>query len=123
MLWIGVFITAFLLYVTFVASTLTPQDIAQVPMQLFPSPRWDRLSRGRARARLAPTCRLLPDVAVLNLLIVALVVTFGKITVSPLSAHAVVFSVPGPNGLLDDFHHADAAVEVRIPPTYQGGAN
>ena len=35
-LWFGVFITAFPPYVTFIASTLTPQDIAQVPMQMTP---------------------------------------------------------------------------------------
>ena len=58
-LWIGVFITAFPLYVTFVASTLLPQDIAQVPMQLFPgSHGWDNYreawSKGSAGTYLSP---------------------------------------------------------------------
>jgi len=39
-LWLGVLITAFPLYVTFIASTLTPQDIAQVPMQMLPGAHW-----------------------------------------------------------------------------------
>jgi len=121
-LWIGVFITAFPLYVTFVASTLTPQDIAQVPMQLFPGAHgWDNYreawSKGSAGTYLSPPAWTL----LLNSLIVALVVTFGKITVSLLSAYAVVFfKFPGRMVFFwMIFITLMLPVEVRILPTYQ----
>ena len=121
-LWIGVFITAFPLYVTFVASTLLPQDIAQVPMQLFPGTHgWDNYreawSKGSAGTYLSPPAATL----LLNSLIVALVVTFGKITVSLLSAYAVVFfKFPGRMVFFwMIFITLMLPVEVRILPTYQ----
>ena len=121
-LWIGVFITAFPLYVTFVASTLLPQDIAQVPMQLFPgSHGWDNYreawSKGSAGTYLSPPAATL----LLNSLIVALVVTFGKISVSLLSAYAVVFfKFPGRMIFFwMIFITLMLPVEVRILPTYQ----
>ena len=121
-LWIGVFITAFPLYVTFVASTLLPQDIAQVPMQLFPGTHgWDNYreawSKGSAGTYLSPPAWTL----LLNSLIVALVVTFGKITVSLLSAYAVVFfKFPGRMVFFwMIFITLMLPVEVRILPTYQ----
>jgi len=121
-LWIGVFITAFPLYVTFVASTLLPQDIAQVPMQLFPgSHGWDNYreawGKGSAGTYLSPPASTL----LLNSLIVALVVTFGKIAVSLLSAYAVVF-FKFPGRMLFFwmiFITLMLPVEVRILPTYQ----
>ncbi len=121
-LWIGVFITAFPLYVTFVASTLLPQDIAQVPMQLFPGTHgWDNYreawSKGSAGTYLSPPAATL----LLNSLIVALVVTFGKISVSLLSAYAVVFfKFPGRMIFFwMIFITLMLPVEVRILPTYQ----
>ncbi|MGL5001706.1 MAG: glycerol-3-phosphate transporter, partial [Casimicrobium sp.] len=91
-LWIGVFITAFPLWVTFVASTLTPQDIAQSPMQLYPGGELFKIyseawSKGSAGTYLSPPAWKL----LLNSLFVALIVTFGKISVSLISAYAVVF--------------------------------
>ena len=121
-LWLGVFITAFPLYVTFVASTLLPQDIAQVPMQLFPGTHgWDNYreawSKGSAGTYLSPPAATL----LLNSLIVALVVTFGKISVSLLSAYAVVFfKFPGRMvSFWMIFITLMLPVEVRILPTYQ----
>ena len=121
-LWIGVFITAFPLYVTFVASTLLPQDIAQVPMQLVPGTHgWDNYreawSKGSAGTYLSPPAATL----LLNSLIVALVVTFGKISVSLLSAYAVVFfKFPGRMIFFwMIFITLMLPVEVRILPTYQ----
>ena len=121
-LWLGVFITAFPLYVTFVASTLLPQDIAQVPMQLFPGTHgWDNYreawSKGSAGTYLSPPAATL----LLNSLIVALVVTFGKISVSLLSAYAVVFfKFPGRMIFFwMIFITLMLPVEVRILPTYQ----
>ena len=121
-LWLGVFITAFPLYVTFVASTLLPQDIAQVPMQLFPGTHgWDYYreawSKGSAGTYLSPPAAT----PLLNSLIVALVVTFGKISVSLLSAYAVVFfKFPGRMIFFwMIFITLMLPVEVRILPTYQ----
>ena len=120
-LWLGVFITAFPLYITFVASTLLPQDIAQVPMQMLPGPHfWDNYgeawSKGATGTYLSPPGKTL----LFNSLIVALVVTFGKITVSLLSAYAVVFfKFPGRMIFFwMIFITLMLPVEVRILPTY-----
>jgi sn-glycerol 3-phosphate transport system permease protein len=121
-LWIGVFITAFPIYVTFVASTLTPRDIAQTPMQMWPGGEfWNNYvaawEKGSAGTYLSPPAKRL----LLNSLIVALVVTFGKITVSLLSAYAVVFfRFPGRMIFFwMIFITLMLPVEVRIIPTYQ----
>ena len=78
------------LYVTFVASTrMLPQDIAHVPMQLFPGTHgWDAY-RGLEQ-RLGGHLSVAAGALLLNSLIVALVVTFGKISVSlPMSCRYV----------------------------------
>ena len=120
-LWLGVLITAFPLYITFVASTLLPQDIAQVPMQMLPGPHfWDNYSeawsKGATGTYLSPPGKTL----LFNSLIVALVVTFGKISVSLLSAYAVVFfKFPGRMIFFwMIFITLMLPVEVRILPTY-----
>lgn len=125
-LWIGVAITAFPLYVTFIASSLLPQDIAQVPMQMTPGPHlWanyaDAWSKGSAGTYLSPPASTL----LFNSLIVALVVTFGKITVSLLSAYAVVFfRFPGRSFVFWlIFLTLMLPVEVRILPTYEVVSN
>ncbi len=121
-LWVGVFITAFPLYVTFVASTLTPRDIAQTPMQMFPGPEmWANYAqawgKGSAGTYLSPPAQTL----LLNSLFVALIVTFGKIAVSLLSAYAVVFfRFPGRMIFFwMIFITLMLPVEVRIIPTYE----
>ena len=120
-LWLGVFITAFPLYITFVASTLLPQDIAQVPMQMLPGPHFwanytEAWSKGATGTYLSPPGKTL----LFNSLIVALVVTFGKISVSLLSAYAVVFfKFPGRMIFFwMIFITLMLPVEVRILPTY-----
>jgi sn-glycerol 3-phosphate transport system permease protein len=119
---IGVFITAFPLWVTFVASTLTPRDIAQAPMQLYPGAEFfknyaEAWSKGATGTYLSPPASTL----LLNSLIVALVVTFGKIAVSLISAYAVVFfKFPGRMIFFwMIFITLMLPVEVRIVPTYQ----
>jgi sn-glycerol 3-phosphate transport system permease protein len=121
-LWVGMFVTLFPVYVTFVASTLTPRDIAQTPMQMWPGPElwnnyktaWDKGSAGTYLS--PPAWKLL-----LNSLLVALAVTFGKISVSLLSAYAVVFfRFPGRMIFFwMIFITLMLPVEVRIIPTYQ----
>ena len=119
---IGVIITVFPLYITFVASTLLPQDIVQLPMQLYPGKHLienysTAFSKGAAGTYLSPPAMTL----LLNSLIVALVVTFGKIAVSLISAYAVVF-FRFPGRMLFFwmiFITLMLPVEVRILPTYQ----
>lgn len=120
-LWFGVFITAFPLYVTFIASTLTPQDIAQAPMQMTPGSQfWANYSaawsKGSAGTYLSPPASTL----LFNSLVVAIVVTFGKISVSLISAYAVVFfRFPGRMIFFwMIFITLMLPVEVRILPTY-----
>ena len=121
-LWLGVIITAFPLYVTFIASTLLPPEIATVPMQMTPGAHlWENYSaawsKGSAGTYLSPPASTL----LFNSLIVALVVTFGKISVSLISAYAVVFfRFPGRMIFFwMIFITLMLPVEVRILPTYE----
>ncbi len=121
-LWLGVIITAFPLYVTFIASTLLPPEIATMPMQMTPGAHlWENYSaawsKGSAGTYLSPPASTL----LLNSLIVALVVTFGKISVSLISAYAVVFfRFPGRMIFFwMIFITLMLPVEVRILPTYE----
>ncbi len=121
-LWLGVIITAFPLYVTFIASTLLPPEIATMPMQMTPGAHlWENYSaawsKGSAGTYLSPPASTL----LFNSLIVALVVTFGKISVSLISAYAVVFfRFPGRMIFFwMIFITLMLPVEVRILPTYE----
>jgi len=90
-IWIGILITAFPIYLTFVASTLTPQDIAQ-GIPLLPGPHF---LENYAHAVAVGSTRTFAGVPVwqmmANSLVMALVITAGKIAVSTISAYAVVF--------------------------------
>ena len=121
-LWMGLAITAFPLYVAFVASTLTTQDIAQAPMPLLPGDQgWSNyrqvLIDGMGGSHLSPPVWTMLS----NSLTMALVIAFGKIVVSVISAYAVVFfRFPGRMfcfWLI--FITLMLPVEVRILPTYQ----
>ena len=121
-LWLGVIITAFPLYITFIASTLLPPEIATMPMQMTPGAHlWENYSaawsKGSAGTYLSPPASTL----LFNSLIVALVVTFGKISVSLFSAYAVVFfRFPGRMIFFwMIFITLMLPVEVRILPTYE----
>ena len=87
----GVLVVAFPLWVTFVASTLTFDQIVNVPMPLLPGTHgWSNyhhaLVAGTERGSAAPVDRML-----LNSLVVAVSVAAGKIVISILSAFAVVY--------------------------------
>jgi sn-glycerol 3-phosphate transport system permease protein len=121
-LWVGLAITAFPLYVAFVASTLTTQDIAQAPMPLIPGDQgWANVRQvlidGMGGSHLSPPVWTMLG----NSLAMALVIAFGKIVVSVISAYAVVFfRFPGRTfcfWLI--FITLMLPVEVRILPTYQ----
>jgi len=120
-LWLGIAVIAFPLYLTLVASTLTPQDIAQAPMPVLPGSQG--LANYQAALLTGSTFRMSPPVGVMmwNSLVMALVITFGKITISIISAYAVVFfRFPGRMGAFWlIFITLMLPVEVRIIPTYE----
>ncbi len=118
---VGVIVVAFPLYVTFVASTLTLDQILTVPMPLVPGDQfWNNYSQvltaGSTRGAGAPVGDMM-----VNSLIMALGITFGKIAISLISAFAIVyFRFP--------FRHfffwmifitLMLPVEVRIIPTFK----
>jgi len=118
----GVLIVAFPLYLAFVASTHTAQDIVQAPMPLLPGTHfWETykaalFGRDVSVASGAPVARMM-----WVSLVTALVITFGKITISLLSAFAIVyFQFPLKNFFFwMIFITLMLPVEVRIGPTYQ----
>lgn len=120
-LMVGVLIVAFPLYITFVASTLTLDQINQVPMQLYPgSAMWDNYSQvltgGSTRGSSAPVAQMMT-----NSLIMALVIAIGKISISIISAFAIIyFRFPLRNFFFwMIFITLMLPVEVRILPTFK----
>ena len=119
---LGVLIVAFPLYLAFVASTHTAQEIVQVPMPMLPgSHMWETyktalMGRGTGAGSNAPVARMM-----WVSLVTALVITFGKIAISLLSAFAIVyFRFPFKNFFFwAIFITLMLPVEVRIGPTYQ----
>jgi sn-glycerol 3-phosphate transport system permease protein len=89
---IGVAIVALPVYVTFVASTLAAEEVLQSPMPLLPGTRLLEnygtvLQYGASgNVTTAPVGRMM-----VNSLITALVIAFGKIAISLLSAFAIVY--------------------------------
>jgi sn-glycerol 3-phosphate transport system permease protein len=120
-LWTGIAIVAFPIYLAFVASTLTNQAIAQAPMALLPGVYGvenyrDALLRGGVQRLSSPVMSMM-----WNSLVMALVITAGKIAVSIISAYAVVFfRFPGRMFFFwCIFITLMLPVEVRILPTYE----
>jgi sn-glycerol 3-phosphate transport system permease protein len=116
----GILLVGFPVYVTFVASTLTAQEVMQVPMRLLPGPHlWDNyrsvLTHGVGESAV-PVGRML-----FNSLVLALGVAFGKIVVSIISAFAIVyFRFPlRMAAFWMIFITLMLPVEVRIMPTYK----
>jgi sn-glycerol 3-phosphate transport system permease protein len=121
---LGVLAVAFPLYITFVASTQTPEQIVQnVPMSLLPGSNIVESYRlALFGGQSAYGSKLMPAGPMLLVsLVSALVIAVGKIVISLLSAFAVVyFRFPG-RGLVFwmIFVTLMLPVEVRILPTYQ----
>lgn len=116
---LGVAIIGFPVYVTFVASTLTGPEVIAAPMRLTPGPHLlDNYSRvlidGLAGA--APAARMM-----WNSLVMALLIAFGKIAISILSAFAIAYFRFPLRGVVFwmIFLTLMLPVEVRIVPTYQ----
>lgn len=124
MLIIGVLLILFPLYVAFVAASLDDTQVFQVPMTLIPgSHLWHNISQiwhAGVGNNSAPFGLML-----FNSFVMALAITVGKITVSMLSAYAIVyFRFPLRNlffWLI--FLTLMLPVEVRIFPTIQVIAN
>lgn len=119
---IGVFVVAFPLYVTFVASTQTADEILQAPMSMLPGSHMVEnytaalKGTGMGAASNAPVGRMM-----MVSLITALVIAIGKIVISLLSAFAIVY-FRFPFRMLffwAIFVTLMLPVEVRIGPTYQ----
>ena len=119
---LGVLIVAFPLYLAFVASTHTAQEIVQAPMPLLPGSNfWESyktaLFGGRGgQGSTAPVARMM-----WVSLVTALVITFGKISISLLSAFAIVYFRFPLKGFFfwAIFITLMLPVEVRIGPTYK----
>ena len=118
---VGIAIVAFPLWVTFVASTLTFDQIVTVPMPLWPGDQFAHnysqvLTSGSEKASSAPVGAML-----VNSLIMALSISIGKIVISILSAFAIVyFRFPGRQFFFwSVFVTLMLPVEVRIIPTFK----
>ena len=121
MLIAGVLLVAFPLWVTFVASTLTYQEIVNVPMPLLPGDQLlenyrQVLTAGSERGSSAPVSTML-----VNSFIMALFVALGKIAISIISAFAIVyFRFPLRNFFFwMIFVTLMLPIEVRIIPTFK----
>ena len=121
---VGVSIVAFPLYLTLIASTQSPEQIAQsIPMSLLPGSHFletytmalfgGETSAGSKISGAAPMMWVS--------LVTALIIPFGKITMSMLSAFAIVyFRFPFRNTVFWlIFVTLMLPVEVRIGPTYE----
>ena len=87
----GILVIVFPLYVTFVASTRTLEEILSVPMPLTPGEHfWENykqvLTAGSERGASAPVGRMM-----LNSLIMALAIAIGKIAISIIASFAIVY--------------------------------
>jgi sn-glycerol 3-phosphate transport system permease protein len=118
---LGVIVVAFPLWVTFVASTRTFDEIVNVPMSLFPGTHLvdnytQALAHGSERGSSAPVSTML-----FNSFVVAISIAIGKIVISILSAFAIVyFRFPLRNFFFwMIFVTLMLPVEVRIIPTYK----
>ena len=113
----GVLIVFFPIWLAFVASTITQPEIVSPPMPLWPG---DQFFTNYKKALFSgvnvPVATML-----LNSLVMAIGIAFGKIVISLLSAFAIVyFKFPGKMiffWLI--FLTLMLPVEVRIVPTYQ----
>jgi sn-glycerol 3-phosphate transport system permease protein len=122
---LGVVLVAFPLYVTFVASTLTYEQIVNVPMPLVPGDQLianytQVLTAGSTKGSSAPVGTML-----FNSFVMAMGVALGKIAISILSAFAIVyFRFPLRNFFFwMIFVTLMLPIEVRIIPTFKVAAD
>ena len=117
----GILVVAFPLYVTFVASTHSLEDILSVPMPLLPGDRlWENYSQvlaaGTTKGVAAPVGSMM-----FNSLVMALAIALGKIAISIIASFAIVFfRFPLRNFFFwMIFVTLMLPVEVRIIPTFK----
>ncbi|HTP62535.1 MAG TPA: sn-glycerol-3-phosphate ABC transporter permease UgpE [Burkholderiales bacterium] len=117
----GIAVVMFPVYIALVASTLSLDQIMNVPMPLWPGTHALEnyaavLAHGSAQGSSAPVGRMM-----LNSLVMALAISCGKISISIISAFAIVyFRFPFRNAFFwMIFLTLMLPVEVRILPTYQ----
>jgi sn-glycerol 3-phosphate transport system permease protein len=117
----GILVVAFPLYVTFVASTRSLEDILSVPMPLVPGDRlWENYSQvlaaGTTKGVAAPVGPMMA-----NSLVMALAIALGKIAISIVASFAIVFfRFPLRNFFFwMIFVTLMLPVEVRIIPTFK----
>jgi sn-glycerol 3-phosphate transport system permease protein len=122
---LGLALVLFPVYVAFVASSLTLRDILDAPMTLVPGPDLianyrDALALGTISTNGEPVAAMM-----LNSLVMALAIAFGKIAISLPSAYAVVFFRFPLRRLCfwAIFVTLMLPVEVRIIPTYKIAAD
>nr|WP_321456954.1 sn-glycerol-3-phosphate ABC transporter permease UgpE [uncultured Cohaesibacter sp.] len=123
---IGIAIVAFPIWITFVGATHEATRMMQAPLPLLPGDQfWINLkatlfSSGIGSMTIAPVWRMM-----LNSLVIALMITSGKIVISILSAYAIVyFKFPFRMGFFwMIFITLMLPVEVRILPTFEVVAN
>ena len=113
----GIAVLCFPIYLAFVASTVTQADIVRPPMPLVPGSHFIENYREALFSGMnAPVWRMM-----FNSMVMALGITIGKISISIISAYAIVyFRFPGRSicfWLI--FLTLMLPVEVRIVPTYE----
>ena len=118
---LGILIVAFPIYLAFAASTHSASEIMQAPMPLWPGQHlWqsysDALTGGGRTSGTASVPRMM-----LVSLVVTLIITFGKIAISLISAFAIVYFRFPLRALCFwlIFITLMLPVEVRIGPTYE----
>lgn len=114
---IGILLICFPIYLTFVASTVTQDQIVQPPLPLIPGPHLvENYSRALFEGSGTGVLTML-----INSAVMALGITIGKIVISILSAYAIVyFRFPGRMFFFwAIFMTLMLPVEVRIVPTYE----
>ncbi|MDB5885114.1 MAG: binding-protein-dependent transport system inner rane component [Polaromonas sp.] len=119
---VGVLIVAFPLYLAFVASTHTAQDIVQAPMPLLPGSNFLDSYKAALFGREASAGSNAPVAHMMWVsFVTAMVIAVGKISISLLSAFAIVyFRFPFKKICFwAIFVTLMLPVEVRILPTYQ----
>jgi len=122
---LGLALVVFPIYVAFVASSLPLRDILDAPMTLVPGPDFaanyrEALAQGTAGTNGQPVAAMM-----LNSLVMALAIAFGKIAISLPSAYAVTFFRFPLRRLCfwAIFVTLMLPVEVRIIPTYKIAAD
>ena len=89
---LGLLVVAFPVYITFVASTHSAQEILQTPMPLLPGGRmWQNYAAVLTGAEHGPGSAAPVARMMWISLVTALVISIGKITISLLSAFAIVY--------------------------------